>query len=282
MSVADAERRVAAALQAAGCPDPERDATLLLADAAAAQDRPQPMTHLSASASDALALTMARRVQREPLGYIRGRVTFRGLEILVDRRVFIPRAETEMLVEAALAIPYGARVLEACTGSGAVALALKHEREDLDITASDASREALDLASVNAARLDLDLSLIHATDIAGVPDGPYDAVVSNPPYVAHAEAGAGSLPPELEHHEPSDAFWAGHDGLLLYRRLTAELHEVGWVAFEVGDGQARAVAAMLQKVGFERPEAHSVPSGQVRVVTAERPRIEERRVRAGQ
>ncbi len=269
MLVAEAERRAAAALQAAGCADPHSDAALLTADAMA-QDEGATTGKLSTPASDLLALAVTRRVQREPLGYIRGRVVFRGLEILVDRRVFIPRPETEMLVEAALAIPYGARVLEACTGSGAVALTLKHEREDLDMTATDCSAKALEVASVNAARLGVEVTLMQADDITGVPNGPYDAVVTNPPYVATAEAGAGSLPPELEQHEPSKAFWAGQDGLSLYRRFTAQLQGVRWVAFEVGDDQARSVASMLRNAGFERLEAHYVPSGQVRVLTAER------------
>jgi len=92
--------------------------------------------------------------------------------------------------------------------------------------------------------------------------------------VADAEAGARSLPPELEHHEPSGAFWAGRDGLLLYRRFTAELCGVPWVAFEVGDDQARPVASMLRKVGFGRFGTHRAPSGQVRVLTAERTAIQ--------
>ena len=265
----DAERRAAAALHAAGCQDPETDAALLVADAVA-RDVGRPATGLSAQGAKLLDQSVARRAGREPLGYIRGRVVFCGLDILVDRRVFIPRPETEILVSAALALPYGARVLEPCTGSGAVALALKHARRDLEVTASDRSGDALDLAGVNAARLGLTVKLVQADGIAAVPDGPYDAVVSNPPYVARAEAGAGSLPPELEHEEPPEAFWAGPDGLSFFRRFSGELHGVDHVAFEVGDGQAGHVDRMLRQAGFQPARPHRAPAGAVRVVSTRR------------
>jgi release factor glutamine methyltransferase len=261
----DAERWIVSTLEAAGCADPESDASLLLRDASGAAT-----ATLTPDAAAAIASSVARRARREPLGYIRGRVTFRGLEIEVDERVFIPRPETSPLVDAALAIPHGARVLEPCTGSGAVALALKHERPDLSVTASDRSADALAVARANAARLDIDVTFCQADGIAAVPGGPFDAVVSNPPYVAEAEAGTGSLPQEIELHEPPGAFWAGDDGLTVYRRFTAELGGVQWVAFEVGDGQGDAVAGMLRDAGFATQGALRVPSGQVRVVTAER------------
>ena len=242
-------------LRAAGCADPEGDAALLLADFAGHDD---------------LRAAVLRRAAREPLGYVRGRAPFRGLEIGVDRRVFIPRPETELLVEAALAIPREARVLEPCTGSGAVALALKNERPDLDVTASDRSADALAVARANAERLAIDVTFVDADGIAGAPGGPYDAVVSNPPYVAEAEAGTGSLPAEIEFHEPPGAFWAGDDGLSVYRRFTTELDGVGWVAFEVGDGQADAVGQMFRAAGFTTGGTHQVASGQARIVWAAR------------
>lgn len=263
--VTDAERWAVATLDAAGCADAQADASLLLRDAAGAA-----ATALTPEAAAAIADSVGRRARREPLGYIRGSVPFRGLEIDVDERVFIPRPETGVLVDAALAIPYGARVLEPCTGSGAVALALKHERPDLAVTASDRSTDALAVARANAARLAIDVTIVEADGIAAVPGGPYDAVVSNPPYVAEAEAGTGSLPREIEMHEPPGAFWAGDDGLSVYRRFAAELAGVGWVAFEVGDGQDEAVATMLRDAGFGSHGALRVPSGHVRVVTAKR------------
>lgn len=263
-SPADARRWAEQRLVAAGCVDAAGDAALLVADVMNGG------VELSEAGRAALAEAVRRRARREPLGYVRGRARFRGLELEVDRRVFVPRPETEPLVDAALAIPRGARVLEPCTGSGAVALALKRERPDLDITATDRSCDALDVARANAARLGLEVTLAHADGVAGAPGGPYDAVVANPPYVAEAEAGAGSLPPEIEHFEPPTAFWAGHDGLSVYRRFASELEGVGWVAFEVGDGQAPAVREMLEGAGFDSFGDRRVASGEVRVVVAER------------
>lgn len=263
--VADAKRWAAATLHAAGCADAQGDASLLVGDATGAVD-----SALTPEAAAALVHGVARRARREPLGYIRGTVSFRGLRIDVDERVFIPRPETSPLVDAALGIPYGARVLEPCTGSGAVALSLKHERPDLVVTASDRSTEALAVARANAERLSIDVSFVEADGIAAVPGAPYDAVVSNPPYVAEAEAGTGSLPQEIEMHEPPEAFWAGTDGLSVYRRFATELTGVRWVAFEVGDGQDEAVTAMLRDAGFGSPGVIRVSSGHVRVVTAQR------------
>jgi release factor glutamine methyltransferase len=268
----DAERWAAKVLTTAGCDDPQGDAALLVADVVAGSGGGAEWTGLSDEAAAVLRATVEQRASRQPLGYVRGRVLFRGLEIAVDSRVFIPRQETELLVEAALAIPRGARVLEPCTGSGAVALALKRERPDLDIKATDISTDALEVARANARRLGLAVAFSEADGISGAPGGPYEAVISNPPYVAEIErvAVGGTLPPELEHHEPSRAFWAGDDGLSIYRALMSQLEGVRWVAFEVGDGQARAVGAMLTEAGFGQLAEKTAPSGHARVLIAER------------
>lgn len=242
-------------LRAAGCPDAHADAQLLAAEAEDAQ---------------ALRVAVLRRAAREPLGYVRGRAEFRGLDIAVDRRVFIPRPETELLVEAALDLPEGARVLEPCTGSGAVALALKNERPDLGVTASDRSAGALAVARANAERLGISVAFVEADGIAAAPGGPWDAVLANPPYVPEAEAGTGSLPAEIEHHEPPEAFWAGDDGLAVVRRFVAELGGIDRIAFEVGDGQAGAVGEMLHAVGFGSIDTLRAPLGEARIVTAAR------------
>jgi release factor glutamine methyltransferase len=250
-------------LRAAGVAEPEADAELLLDDALRR-----------------LKEDVRRRAVREPLAYVRGETVFRGLPLAVDERVFVPRPETELLVEAALVVPHGASVLEPCTGSGAVALALAHERPDVRITATDRSPAAIAVARANAARLGLDVTFGVASGIAGGPGGPWDAIVSNPPYVAEAEAGAGSLPPELEEHEPPDAFWAGSDGLAVYRRLASELALLAarapapaapvFVALEVGDGQADAVCALLAPASLRCTRRLAAPSGATRVVVAER------------
>jgi release factor glutamine methyltransferase len=243
-------------LRAAGVPDPEADAELLLDDA------------LRRFRED-----VRRRAVREPLAYVRGETVFRGLRLSVDQRVFIPRAETELLVEAALDIRPGATVLEPCTGSGGVALALKHERPDLRVVGTDRSPAAIAVARANAERLGLDVAFAVGSGIAGAPGGPWDAIVCNPPYVAETEAGAGTLPPELEAYEPPDAFWAGADGLAAYRALTGELavQPPPFVALEVGDGQAEPVSALLALAGLRCTRRLAASSGATRVVVAERP-----------
>ena len=151
----------------------------------------------------------------------------------------MPRPETEHLVEAALGLPAGARVHDVGTGSGAVALALKDERPDLVVSASDLSEDALDVARANAARLGLDVTFLRADLLEGV--GPeLDAVVSNPPYVA--ERDRRSLPPEVVRHEPAAALFAGAEGLAAIRPLVtqAAATRAAFLALEVGAGQAPA------------------------------------------
>jgi release factor glutamine methyltransferase len=154
--------------------------------------------------------------------------------------VLIPRPETEFVVEAALALPAGARVVDVGTGSGAIALALKTERPDLSVVATDSSAAALDVARANAQRLGLDVELLEG-DLLEPVAGAVDAVLSNPPYVATGDP----LPPEITRYEPSAALYAGPDGLEVIRRLVAAAAGVPFVALEVGAGQAPAVAGLM-------------------------------------
>ncbi len=202
---------------------------------------------------------VSERARRLPLAYVRRKASFRGLDLAVDQRVFVPRPETELLVEAAaLSVPVGSRVLEPCTGSGAIAVALSHERPDLDITASDTSRDAVDVRDEKCSETSSTrIRVVHADGIARVPGGPVDAVVCNPPYVAENERGADTLPPELEHHEPGQAFWAGSDGLDAFSppHPRALRHGTRWVGFEVGDGQHETVASPVGQKWFPRATA---------------------------
>jgi release factor glutamine methyltransferase len=182
-------------------------------------------------------LVRRRSVEREPVAYLLGTKGFRHIDVHVDRRVLVPRPETELLVEVGLTLPQRARVHDACTGSGAVALALKHERPDLSISGSDASADAIDVARANAQRLGLDVAFTQADLLDAAGDA--DAVLANPPYV---EAGA-QLPPELA-HEPPAALYAGVDGLDVIRRIAAT-RRAPVLALEVGAGQAQAVAALV-------------------------------------
>jgi release factor glutamine methyltransferase len=225
-----------ARLERAGCDTPRLDAELLLAHALGVERQRLYVDDLPVP--DAFEGLLARRVAREPVAYIVGYKDFRRLRLAIDRRVLIPRPETELLVEAALELPPGARVADVGTGSGAVALALKDERPELDIKGFDLSEDALSVARDNAARLGLDVRFAKA-DL--LDDGEYDAVLANLPYVPSGV----QLQPEIAEYEPAAALFAGPDGLDLIRRLIARIESVPLVALEVGFGQEAEVAELL-------------------------------------
>jgi release factor glutamine methyltransferase len=256
------------ALTAAGVDTPRLDAEVLLAHALGIERLAlvvDPEAPVEGSAVRTFQTAVRRRsVGREPVAYITGVKGFRHLDLHVDPRVLIPRPETETLVEAALDLAPGAHVVDVGTGSGAVALALKDERPDLAVTATDVSEDALDVARANATRLGLDVGFVRADLLDGV--GDVDAVVSNPPYV---EEGA-QLPPEIARHEPVAALYAGLDGLAVVRRLVAQAGARGadFLALEVGAGQAIAVEELARAAGFERTERRADLAGIDRVVAA--------------
>jgi release factor glutamine methyltransferase len=172
-------------------------------------------------AADARALMalFERRAAREPLEYILGTCSFCGLELVVDPRVLIPTEHrTGTLVAAALEAAPGAHVHEVGTGCGAVALALKHARPDLVVSASDISGEAIDVARENARRLDIDVEFAVAD---GLPAGHFDLVVANLPYTDSDQV-TQQLPPEQTRFQPGVALWAGEDSLALVRRLVGQ------------------------------------------------------------
>ncbi|HYM44692.1 MAG TPA: peptide chain release factor N(5)-glutamine methyltransferase [Solirubrobacteraceae bacterium] len=212
-----------------------------------------------------------RAIEREPLAYILGRRAFRRLELGCDRRALIPRPETELLVEVAAArLGRGARVLDVGTGSGAVALALKDERPDLLVSASDVSADALALARANGERLGLDVRWLQADLLDGVPDE-HDAILANLPYVAESERG--SLAAEILRHEPAGALFAGPDGLAAIRPLIVQAagrERVRALALEVGAGQAPVVAGLMRAAGFHSTHAERDLAGIERVVVGSR------------
>jgi release factor glutamine methyltransferase len=206
-------------LRTAGCQRPDDDARVLLAEAL--RTEPSELTSKAApvlenEVAERASSYLVRRAEREPLEYILGRCLFRGMTILVDDRVMVPRPESALLISAALELGSGKRVHDVGTGSGAVALAIKAERRDLIVSASDISAAAIDLARANAARLSLPIRL---TVAAGVPPGQYDLVVGLLPFLPEGEAGR--LPREASDYEPRLAHTAGPDGLDVIRSVIA-------------------------------------------------------------
>jgi release factor glutamine methyltransferase len=265
-TVRDALDSAVIALQAAGVDTPRLDAEVLLADILGA-DRGEliasPGRDLEPGQTRRFQEAARRRVQREPVAYITGRRGFRGIELAVDRRVLVPRPETEHVVEPALGLPDGARVVDVGTGSGAIALALKAERPDLEVLATDTDAAALEVARANAARLGLDVTFVEGDLLAGVEA---DAVLSNPPYVADGQP----LMPEIARYEPRGALYAGADGLSVIRRLVPAAAGARLLAIEVGAGQAGDVAELVRAAGFGEVERVPDLAGIERVVVGRR------------
>lgn len=230
------------------------DRSRLIVDARAEMD---------ASAVARFDALVARRAAHEPVAYILGRKEFRHITLRVDTRVLIPRPETELLVEVGLTLPFGASVVDVGTGSGAVALALKHERPDLSVWATDVSPDALAVARENGSHLGMEVELVQADLLAGL-DQTFDAVLANLPYVAEGSA----LPPDIAGYEPDLALFGGPDGLDPVRRLLPMVAGVPLVALEVG--LAEAVASLLQDAGFRSVERLRDLAGHERVVVGRR------------
>jgi release factor glutamine methyltransferase len=234
-----------AALGAAGCGTPRLDAELLIADALGVTREQlflDPDTEIPPAAARVIAERVRRRNEREPVAYILGRKGFRNIELMVDPRVLVPRPESELLVEAALDLPEGARVHDVGTGSGAIALALLDERPDLQVTASEVSPEAAEVARENADRLGLPLE-VEVAD--GLPPGDYDLVIANLPYVRDDRWER--LMPEINRYEPRVALTGGEDGLDRIRELLDAVPSGTRVALEHADDQAEMVRELLDE-----------------------------------
>lgn len=272
--VRDALEGAITAITAAGCETPRLDAEVLLA-AVLGVGRERLLLdrdlEVEGEAVHAFREAVRRRAaEREPVAYITGRKGFRRIELAVDVRVLIPRPETELLVEAALCLPQGASVLDLGTGSGAIALALKDERPDLELWGSDVSEDALAAARANGQRLGLEVQWLHSDLLRQVPEE-IDAILSNPPYIATRQAT--SLAPEITRHEPAKALFAGEDGLstiaALLRQISGRGH-VRSVMLEVGAGQADAVQQMIEDAGFAETQRLRDLAGIERVLTGRR------------
>lgn len=243
MIAREALEAAAAALDAAGCMSPRLDAELLIADALGVKREDlsvDPDMAIPPAAARVIAERVRRRNEREPVAYILGRKGFRNIDVMVDRRVLVPRPESELLVEAALDLPQGARVHDVGTGSGAIALALLDERPDLHVTASEVSPEAVEVARANAARLGLPLEVELAD---GLPPGDYDLVIANLPYVRDDRWDG--LMPEINRYEPRVALTSGADGLDAIRELIEAIPSGTPVALEHAQDQAEEIRELL-------------------------------------
>lgn len=202
------------------------------------------------AAHASLQAAVRRRAAGEPLAYITGHKAFYGLDLCVDARVLVPRPDTETLVDWALDLlgTGPARVIDLGTGSGAIALALRHNRADLDVLAIDYSADALAVAQTNAQRLHLPVQFAQGSWLDGV-QGCFDLIVSNPPYIAAHDPHLAALT-----HEPLQALASGDHGLDDIRTIIAQagsrLQPGGWLLLEHGYDQAAAVRALLADAGF--------------------------------
>ena len=212
-----------------------------------------------------------RRASREPIQYILGETEFWSLPFNVNPAVLIPRGDTEVLVEEALQRMDGrSRVLDIGTGSGAIAIALAHEMPEIYVTAIDCSEAALEVARGNARRNGVeDRVACLAGDLKSLPAGPFDVIVSNPPYIPSRDWE--QLMPEVRDHEPRLALDGGDDGLEAYRRIAVQAVQVlspdGWLLVEVGIGQASVVSALFRAAGLTDVTQRDDYAGIPRVVT---------------
>jgi release factor glutamine methyltransferase len=255
-------RSAIAQLDAAGVDAPATTARLLLAEILGVSKEwlvVHAASPLDPSVEQRFQHMLARVVAREPLAYVLGRRAFYGLDVIVDRRVLIPRPETEMLVDLALAalrmdgrVGQGWSVVDVGTGSGAVAVAVAKHAPAIRVLATDISAEALAVARLNAQRHGVAerLAFVQADLLAGIGALP-PVVVANLPYVARAEIDI--LPPEIQSHEPRVALDGGEDGLALVRRLLAQIAD-RWARgrapraayLEIGASQGQAALAAAQ------------------------------------
>jgi len=251
---------------------PRLDAELLMAHAAGVSHQDLLLKHLGDAVPDGFAGLVERRIGHEPVAYITGSRGFWTVEIGVGPGVLVPRADSETLIEAAVAhfadrsAPL--RILDLGTGPGTLLLAALAEWPEAHGLGVDASDVALGYARQNAVDLDFDDRAVFRTgDWADGLDGPFDLILCNPPYIGNAE----ELGPEVRDHEPSGALFAGDDGLDDYRRIVPDLPRLlapqGIAVLEIGWTQGPAVAAMVRDAGMIA-EVRNDLGNRPRVVTA--------------
>ena len=268
----DALRAASGMLAQAGVPDPAVDAAILLSHVTGTPhlllraEGWRELTQLQLADYQAL---IDRRCQREPLQYILGTAQFMGVTLRAQPGALIPRNDTETLCEQALARMQGReRVLDLCTGTGALAIAIALQFPGAQVTAADISADALAVARKNIADTGARVTLRQGDLFAAAAGERFDIIVSNPPYITAEEMA--DLQPEVR-REPALALYGGLDGLDFYRRIAREapdyLSPGGWLLLEIGSAQAEAVSALLAE-RFEALAVYPDMQGLPRAVAA--------------
>ena len=268
-------------LEGAGLPEPKSDA-LLLMDYLAGMNRSELFIHgmdeLKSDTEKKLLEALSLRLKRIPLQHITGFQSFMGLEIKVNEHVLIPRQDTEVLVEEILKEGSGGlRILDVCTGSGCILLALLHYMNGCEGVGLDISLEALKVANENSMRLGIPATFIQSDVFSGLSkDGnKYDIIVSNPPYIRSDVIP--ELMEEVKDHEPMIALDGHEDGLFFYRKIIDESRDYlsigGKLYFEIGYDQGEEVSNLMTDAGFKYVRVIKDLSGNDRVVTGEYPLI---------
>lgn len=269
MTIAEALRASTEFLERKGVDSPRLDAELLLAKGLGVSrlelytQHDRPLSEAEQAAARAL---VERRGRREPLAYVLGEWGFRRLTLATDVRALVPRPETEIVVERALALLESVerpRVVDVGTGSGVIALAIAQERPDARVTATDVSSDALALARENAKRLALEVELVETTLLEGLA-GPFDLVVSNPPYVGENEVDG--LQPEVRDWEPRQAVVENGQTEELVRTAPGVLAPGGALVLECHEGKAQAIAELLRSTGYADTTITLDLAGRERVV----------------
>jgi len=272
-TAAAALTRTTERLSAAGCESADVDAEILLAHVLGTTRsglRASTVRELENASLQELERLLARRERREPLAYVLGEWGFRHLTLKVDARVLVPRPETEIVVERCLARIEGIdgpRVLDVGTGSGAIALAIADEAVGARVTAIDASRDALEVARENASRTGLSVELAHHDLFHGLPEGPWDLVVSNPPYVRGDEIE--TLAPEVRDWEPRAALVGEGATDAVARGALSVLRSGAAVVLETAEGDAGRVHGLLTALGYADVRTTKDLAGRDRVVEGE-------------
>ncbi len=239
-----------------------------------------PETPVSAEDAGRYNALIKKRAEHIPLAHLTGTCSFMGIDLFVSDKVLIPRQDSECLVEEAMRyVGDGCDILDLCTGSGCLLLALMHYKNGCRGTGIDISADAIEIARKNAATLEglgalnkgvVDLYVGDLFDVREISGKKYDVIISNPPYIKTSEID--TLMPEVKDHEPYGALNGGDDGLAFYRRIAdeapAHLVNYGMIFFEIGYDQAADVTRILEVAGFTDINVVRDYGGNDRVISA--------------